>query len=172
MKKITDLPHLTTADGNDIIVLVDVSANVTSYITKAEFLNDAIDSINLKDLSVTTAKLGPNAVTAAKIEVQEAWIIPTMQNGWVRYDTSWPEAGYYKDSLGVVRLRGLVKSGTIPSTIFTLPAGYRPGFRTMLTTETNGGGARIDVEPDGRVIIQGGTNGWVTLPPVSFRAEA
>jgi hypothetical protein len=64
MKKITDLPALTTADGNDILVIVDVSANTTVRITKAEFLNDAIDTINLKNGSVTPSKLAPVYVGA------------------------------------------------------------------------------------------------------------
>lgn len=62
MKKITDLPHLTTADGNDILVMVDVDANATKYITKNEFLTDSIDTIHIKNDAVTPSKMLPEYV--------------------------------------------------------------------------------------------------------------
>lgn len=45
-------------------------------------------------------------------------------NGWV--DQGSPTTAYYKDALGMVHVRILVKSGTNGTSIFTLPVGYRP----------------------------------------------
>ena len=50
---------------------------------------------------------------------------PAMQNGWVNINLR-----YYKDRDGIVHIEGLVSTpggkGPFNSTIFTLPAGYRP----------------------------------------------
>ena len=58
---------------------------------------------------------------------QEDWITPMLINGWVATDNRTYPVGFYKDTLGVVRLRGRVQSGTSPN-VFQLPAGYRPNF--------------------------------------------
>ena len=64
---------------------------------------------------------------------QQGWQSVSFQSGWVNYGGSYNPAGYFKDSLGIVHLRGLVKSGKIGNnqTIFTLPAGYRPANREL-----------------------------------------
>jgi hypothetical protein len=51
---------------------------------------------------------------------------PPFENGWTNFGTSWSEAGFFKDGLGFVHLKGTISSGTLNTTAFTLPAGYRP----------------------------------------------
>lgn len=73
---------------------------------------------------IGTADLAANAVTAAKIETQQAWQTLTGINGIVIH--------YFKDTLGNVHLRqelqAVVAPGVPVNTAFaTLPAGYRPG---------------------------------------------
>lgn len=101
-----------------------------------------------------------------------SWITPTMLNGWVNYDTSWASAGYYKDSLGIVHLRGLVKNGTAGSTIFTVPAGYRIAQPSHGATASNGGYAEYNIFTDGRVQHRGTNTGWFSLDHITWKADA
>ena len=94
----------------------------------------------------------------------------------------WPNPQYFKDSSGVVHLRGAVKcNGTCGSSsyMFRLPAGYRPAVQAVVpgisSSDTYGAGTfqRINVETSGwlsRAPGQGGT-AWVSLDGISFRAE-
>jgi len=115
----------------------------------------------------------------AKLEVsggetilqQQAWQTPTLLNSWANYGGSYNPAGYFKDSMGIVHLRGLVRSGTA-STIFTLPVGYRPDYRQLFATETSPNvNGRLDVDTSGNVIMYGGSNAWFSLDGATFRAE-
>lgn len=166
------------------------NADVTDYNGPIQqivnVLNGGIDSTNLADGAVittkildgavTTSKLAANAVTAAKMETQQTWQTPTYQNSWIDYDAGTTYGGlqYYKDSLGIVHLRGLIKSGTVTAgtAITTLPVGYRPGRQLIFEVTSNDVRGRIDVTPTG--IIQTGagiSNLWVSLANITFRAE-
>ncbi|MBE9002401.1 hypothetical protein IQ274_30430 [Nostoc sp. LEGE 12447] len=105
------------------------------------------------------------------ITQQEPWQTPTFQNNWVNYDNTYNPAGYFKDSLGIVHLRGLVRSGTNNTTIFTLPVGYRPSNRELQAIQTfNNTIGRLDILTDGQVQVVLGNNGWVSLDGITFRA--
>ncbi|MCP4710447.1 MAG: hypothetical protein GY869_17630 [Planctomycetes bacterium] len=60
---------------------------------------------------------------------QQSWQTPAFQNSWINYGSGYNPAQYFKDSMGIVHLRGLVKNVTLGQTVFTLPAGYRPASR-------------------------------------------
>jgi hypothetical protein len=107
----------------------------------------------------------------------ESWQTPSLQNGWVIYPETtgnpptpmYNPPGYFKDSFGIVHLRGLVQNGG--GTIFTLPVGYRPAYRELQAVQTwNNTIGRLDVHTDGQVIMQQGNNGWFSLDGVTFRA--
>jgi hypothetical protein len=104
---------------------------------------------------------------------QSAWIAPTFQNSWVNYGESWNVAGYMKDSMGFVHLRGLVKSGTIGQCIFTLPAGYRPQYEELQIVQTSPDTfGRLDITTAGCVQPTLGSNTWFSLDGITFRAYA
>jgi hypothetical protein len=93
---------------------------------------------------------------------------PAFENSWVNFDASGlAEMRFVKDGSGVVHLEGVVKSGTVPSAIFTLPEGFRPEFRTIWNQITSGGVGRIDIyEADhvsqaGEVYMANGSNAWI-----------
>lgn len=54
------------------------------------------------------------------------WTAPSLVNSWANRGGV-ANAGYLKDPLGFVHLRGQINGGTSQTTAFTLPAGYRPG---------------------------------------------
>ena len=87
----------------------------------------------------------------------ENWITPTLNSGWSDYGSGWASAAYCKDPLDIVYLRGLVvATAAAGTTIFTLPAEYRPPahvmFATLCTQSSDATTlARLDVRDDGAV---------------------
>jgi hypothetical protein len=77
----------------------------------------------------------------------------TLLNGWVNSPFS-TRAVAYKNDGGILRLQGAVSTGTT-TTIFTLPAGYRP-FKTAYVNVDlcNGHKGRIFALSDGSVVVQ------------------
>jgi hypothetical protein len=62
--------------------------------------------------------------------LQQAWQDANMGNNWVNASADHYKAGYLKDSMGFVHLRGMIctstEYGKTQSWIFALPEGYRP----------------------------------------------
>lgn len=97
---------------------------------------------------------------------------PAFQNSWANYGGGGGFApAAFRRRGGVVRLKGLVASGTVGSAVFTLPTGYRPLERRMFSSIGNTAVARIDVDAAGNVIIVTGSNVWTTLEGIAFDAE-
>lgn len=96
---------------------------------------------------------------------------PLFQGTWVNYAAGYEEAGYWKDPWGTVHLCGTVKNGVINTPIFTLPGGYRPKAREIFVNQAGADtGFRVDVSAAGDVIPVNGTNGYVSLSGITFRA--
>lgn len=111
------------------------------------------------------------------VPVQEIWQTPTLTNGWIHYGSdgtgTYNAASYWRDSFGVVHLRGLIKSGTIAQAAFTLPAGYRPPARELFLTFSGNPNpiyGRLDIAPNGQVLPWFGGNAYFSLDGVTFRA--
>lgn len=99
----------------------------------------------------------------------ESFIAPALTNGWVNFGLGFGDAGYYKDPAGVVHLRGLVSSGSgLP--IFNLPVGYRPYAGCLFAVVANGAFGRVDVNSSGDVALVTGSNTYVSLEGITFRA--
>ena len=105
---------------------------------------------------------------------QAGWTAPTLLNSWVNYSGVHNPAGYFRDSFGIVHLRGLLKDGIIDQPMFVLPTGYRPGYKEILRTASFSGGAdvlgRANIETNGSVIPAVGGNTWFSLDGITFRA--
>lgn len=110
------------------------------------------------------------------IPTQESWQTPTLLNSWQNWGTLFNDAGYWKDSYGVVHLRGVVRNGTMAANLFVLPVGYRPANRELFVaysatqssfTPTLG---RVDVLANGEVYMSSGGNGFFSLDGLTFRA--
>ena len=93
--------------------------------------------------------------------------------GWVNYDTStYAAAAFRKQPNGRVALRGLIKNGTIPGTIFTLPPTYRPPKELLFAPDNNASAATdLRVRADGTVYLQAGVNSWLSLDGVEFDTD-
>ena len=131
---------------------------------------DAVQvNLNTHLVDVTTA----HGINNYAKKAQEAWIAPTLLNGWVNSGGSYATAGYMKDSMGFVHIKGLVKDGvtTVTTSLFVLPVGYRPLETLYFSTLSNGlfGGGFI--ASDGRVGIIAGSNVSFSLFIPPFKAE-
>ena len=107
------------------------------------------------------------AVGATRVE---AWQAPAFENGWGNFGGIHATAGYWKDPHGVVHLRGLVKDGVIGAAICTLPAGYRPIAYEIFGVISNGALGRLDVNTSGAVQATAGSNVYLSLAGITFRA--
>jgi len=76
-------------------------------------------------LTTQSDAYGPRITNLETATAKGAWTTPTLLNGWLQYGSGWQTLQYRKIG-DIVYIRGLIKSGTVPSTIFTLPTGFRP----------------------------------------------
>jgi hypothetical protein len=71
---------------------------------------------------------------------------------------------FYKDSQGVVHLKGTLSTSTDATVAFTLPSGYRPSQALSLpvgSVESTRGGGTMTIRPNGEVLpdcTPGGTS--------------
>lgn len=97
---------------------------------------------------------------------------PGFLNGWVNYGGVHSPASYKKTGDGQVELRGLVKNGTMDTTIFQLPTGYRPGtgnfHHTISLANSAPVGIRIGTGGEVSAGTPGTSNAWVALHNIVF----
>lgn len=100
---------------------------------------------------------------------------PAFQNGWVNYGSGYAAVAYSRDSYGIVRLRGAVKSGTVSTTIFTLPAGWRPSngstVRAQFPVPSTASTGNVQIDNTGAVLAPP-ANTFVPLTGITFLAGA
>ena len=78
---------------------------------------------------------------------------------------------YFKDDNGIVHLRGVIDTGTVDTTAFTLPTGYRPPNDERLVTISNNAIGRVNVLSTGAVVpATPSVNTWVSLDGLTFKA--
>lgn len=102
------------------------------------------------------------------------WVVPTLSSGWVDFGGAFETSGYIKDG-NTVRLKGIIKSGTIGNAIFNLPIGLRPSKNKFFPCICSDGitevlGA-INITADGWVTCKSGTNDWLSLDGISFLTD-
>ena len=125
----------------------------------------------LADMDAMLMEWRPTVPAAAFVlPVVGPWAAPTLTNGWVNFGAGYSPAGYFKDPWGVVHLRGMVNSGAINSAVFTLPAGYFPGYAERHAITSNGVFGAVEISTGGAVVPITGTNSNLTLDGITFRA--
>lgn len=105
---------------------------------------------------------------------QDNYVQPELLNGWVNFGAGEANAAYFKDSCGVVHIKGLVKSGTLtPGTpIFILPAGYFPTETHIFSQSNAGAFGAIAVAGNGNVYVSTAASNSNLSINCSFRANA
>ena len=127
-----------------------------------------VDNTSDAHKPVSTAQ--QTALNLKANQAQENWTAPTFLNSWINNGSGYNNAGFYKDEFGIVHLRGLVKSGTMQASIFTLPTGYRPAAREFFGTVSDALFGSVYIDPDGSVVPWSGSNAWFSLDGITFRA--
>ena len=138
-----------------------------------------------------------------RVEIQQQdWIViepagaPKFQNDWKNYGGEFNTAAFFRDSLGIVHLKGLLTNSSEAGgkVIFQLPQGYRPAAQELRIIPTNNPKTdkiksendfgRLDVTKAGNVVPTTVSIGywmtnrkeiksytlWVSLDGISFRA--
>lgn len=103
------------------------------------------------------------------------WRTPSLYRNIVSYGTG-DAAPRYKRVGKIVYIEGLVKGGTgiqngDSVAIFVLPARFRPPKRVLLTSMSNVGVGRVDINPDGTVYHQNYGLAWTSLSGLCFSVE-
>lgn len=127
---------------------------------------------DIADLSTRVDALARNLALPDWINIGDP-NAPAFQNSWVAYGAPFTAPGFWRNSSGMVCLRGLVKNGTVSSVgvIFTLPVGFRPPAQLLFANHAGGASGRLDVSIDGSVIAVAGSNAYFQLDGIMFRAE-
>ena len=107
-------------------------------------------------------------ITRGEYEAEPVWEVPVLVNSWVNFGLGYNNAGYTRDRSGVVRLRGRIKSGTLPASAFLLPVGYRPINDNLFAVDSNSAYGMVWVKSGGDVYINNGSNVSVSLDGISF----
>jgi hypothetical protein len=125
---------------------------------------DAVGSLKKQDVP-TLVPMEPWHLVGAAGE-------PAFQNSWVNYGGAEEVVGFRKDPMGRVLLKGLAKSGTMPSAIFTLPVGYRPPTTARWPVIANDAFGYVYVLGNGAVVAQTGSNVFFDLGSVEFDTQS
>ena len=106
---------------------------------------------------------------------QEAWITPTLLNGWYAIRPDEPPQ-YMKDEFGFVHFRGTISKGASATSnvAFILPSEYRPNVPTSFSI------SEVAVSPKGlavSILLYGGIdfagarlNSWYAIGSITFKA--
>lgn len=109
----------------------------------------------------------------------QTWSDLPYSNTWANFLNGWATGQWFKDPMGVVHLRGLVRRAAgAPSDneiLATLPAGARPVIAEMFVAQHAGGTSRIDVNSDGTIrwrneSTPGVPQSYLSLSGITFRA--
>lgn len=184
---------LTNAGNNEIIVFdvtnlsiktsdrkignSDTNVPVNNGTVNTNLNADMLDGKHLGQDSGQINENGANLSASAYVETdankkfvaiaKDTQHAVSFQNSWVNYDTTNAQCQYIKIG-DRVYICGFMKNGTIGATAFTLPTGYRPSKVHNFPQESAGGNCRVQINPDGTVQPQSGTNTWVTLAGINF----
>lgn len=120
--------------------------------------------------TVSLLAVGPDLSIFARRA--EGWRSVTFTNSASQYvNAAYDPVAFRKGGDGTVRLRGLVVAPTAGASVFTLPAGYRPGNTLPFPAVSNGAFAEVRVLGDGTVVPVAAAGTWLSLASVQFVAE-
>lgn len=161
---------LTSAFFSIMVVGVVWAGSVTLPNTFTAGTTARAAEVNANFTAVKTA-VDDNHTRITRLETIEAFAAPTFLTGWSNYGTPFAPAGYMKDPMGFVHLRGHVQrtSGS-PGNIYSLPAGYRPAYNLVFPARCGDNTmCAVIVNTNGNVDLAAGTgNQGLTLDGITF----
>ena len=135
----------------------------------AKDMNNLLTMHNKNDLTTHKAENvtsgNPHGIDAKANKAQEAWITPTLLNGWT--NVLGQEVKYRKNQFGTVEIKGRVTGGI--GVIFDLPSGYRPPEIRYYAVTSGAVFAGIFINQSGSVaLLAGSQNTNVSLDACRF----
>lgn len=97
---------------------------------------------------------------------------PAFTNLWVNFGAPYANAGYLMRPDGWVELIGMIKTGTVGSSAFTLPPGWRPSTTKSIAVFSGSANSigRVDIGTDGTVTpVSPSSNASVSLDGIHFK---
>jgi hypothetical protein len=164
----TDHERRTREYANQALRELSAQQAALDALTKADIGLGNVDNTSDANKPVSTAQ--QTALDTKANAAQPAFTTPTLLNSWVHYGAPFNVPGHFKDTLGIVHLRGLVKNGGAGTTIFTLPAGSRPVGTELFAVIANGAFGEARVDSSGSVLHVSGSNAYFSLDGITFRA--
>ena len=167
----------STNNGIQINLRGESSPNFTAYWDDIRVINTT--ALGISALTVAQMDYWFNVYQALQVSMAngiftmldtkadktlETWIAPTLVNSWAG-----STARYYRNNFGEIRLSGSITTGTIGTTAFTLPTGYRPSQIVRCPVESNGAFGYVVINTDGTVVPTIGSNTRFSLDGVYFR---
>jgi len=148
--------------------------------TNRSYVVDAGTHTDTVEIRVRSTNSFGSSSYASSSTTIPLWAPLLLKNGWSDYADTYSRASYTKTKAGQVLLKGLVKkvsSAPVGDVIATLPADYRPyqGSLIIGTTTTNGSATtwgRLDVRTNGDILMNAGSNIWISLETVRFVASS
>lgn len=143
-----------------------VSAGNTNGVTHVDVFADnylrllAYGAEKARLIETGLSMIGDNIIST----IDRGWIAPTLLNGVTNYGSVYETAGYKKDALGDVPLKGFLTGSADGKHLFTLPVGFRPSKLKTIEVWSNSpsGNGRVTVDTDGKVIATISGN-WISL---------
>lgn len=160
-------------DSSGNVKYVDVPTGVTAgtYGDAGHVAQVTVDETG-RVTSVSDVAITPGSVAAFTWHNVGDVGEPAFQNSWANYDTAnYSRARFTKGVQDLVYLTGLIKSGTVPAVIFTLPTGYRPTRAQHFSIAANGAFGYARVDANGDVVAAGGSNTWFDLSGIVFPTD-
>lgn len=163
------LPKVTF-EGEDTL-------STKTYVVIGEYLPKPSDRVVMLPVGHTYVILGAVALsTSIWHEVGSGGGEPSFANSWTNHGSGFETVGFRKLWDGTVELKGVISNGTLGTTAFTLPTGYRPAltqsFPSLAGAPASTTG-RITVATGGAVSVGDNNNGTSTnswmLGHVRFR---
>lgn len=128
---------------------------------------------NLSERVAVTERRVLNPRSGARSPWQEP---SSFSNSWTNFGSSYDDAGYALDNNGFVHFKGLVKTGSSGTAIFTLPETLRPEKRQYIAVAAFGGPAILHVQTTGVVTITGLASAtvstWTSLHGACFQRQS
>lgn len=172
-KGLTVHSHDPDAEIGEFVTLVNYDGKPT-----AKLIQEHWEGLKLVMMSPDGQEVGSLGVG------MDGWLYPSgfifkeadnvleLENGWVNYSDQFEQAIFTRDAVGVVHLSGLIKNGDVTrgTVIATLPEGYRPNAVHVFAVNSADAHGRIDVKPNGEIVVIKGNANHMSLSGISFPA--
>lgn len=145
------------------------STTLTLFMLNGATLNN--EAINGVYYSTSDTPYAPSPVD---FKEPTPWQSVSYANSWVDFGESYETTQYRKNIAGMVEIKGFIKSGTTApgTTIFTLPAGYRPHkWNYYPVTLSSGSAGSVELRDNGVFSTVSVNNTYTGLGRIVFSAD-